>query len=292
MPNFEHILFPVDLSEQSRQAAPFVRAVAERFGADIALLHVIEIPPYWYGTLGAESFAAMVDLPSLIAARKSEFAGFLTNDFNGLRVERAIQEGDPSEVIVEYVRNRGIDLIMMPTHGAGPFRQLLLGSVTAKVLHDVDCAVWTAAHTEGPATHPSEVRSMLCALELGPEALPLLKRCAELAASYGALLRIVHAVPGADAPPGQYCDTEFNAFLMNLAREELAQLQSKAQTCFDVCIGRGDVAKVVRETALHHEADLVVMGRGLLPRTLGRFRTHAYSVIREAPCPVLSVLSL
>jgi hypothetical protein len=34
-------------------------------------------------------------------------------------------------------------MILMPTHGYGPFRQMLLGSVTAKVLHDSKCPVLT-----------------------------------------------------------------------------------------------------------------------------------------------------
>jgi nucleotide-binding universal stress UspA family protein len=35
--------------------------------------------------------------------------------------------------------------------------------------------------------------------------------------------------------------------------------------------------------------DLIVIGRGVLHETLGRLRTHAYGIIRHAPCPVLSV---
>jgi nucleotide-binding universal stress UspA family protein len=47
-------------------------------------------------------------------------------------------------------RESAFDLIMMPTRGRGRFRAALLGSVTAKVLHDSACAVWTAAHAETP----------------------------------------------------------------------------------------------------------------------------------------------
>ena len=57
-------------------------------------------------------------------------------------------EGDASEVITKYAAEHGTDLIMMPTHGYGVFRGLLLGSVTAKVLHDAVCPVWTAVHVE------------------------------------------------------------------------------------------------------------------------------------------------
>jgi nucleotide-binding universal stress UspA family protein len=51
----------------------------------------------------------------------------------------------------------------------------------------------------------------------------------------------------------------------------------------------GDVAGSVREEARRHATDLVVIGRGLLQETLGRLRTHAYGIIRQAPCPVISV---
>ena len=36
-------------------------------------------------------------------------------------------------------------------------------------------------------------------------------------------------------------------------------------------------------------ADLVIIGRGVMQETLGRLRTNVYAIIREAPCPVISV---
>ena len=48
---------------------------------------------------------------------------------------------NPPIRIVSYAREHTIDLIMMPTHGYGPFRSLLIGSVTAKVLHDIELPV-------------------------------------------------------------------------------------------------------------------------------------------------------
>ena len=55
------------------------------------------------------------------------------------------------------------------------------------------------------------------------------------------------------------------------------------------CVTLGDVAGAVREEAIRHAADLVVIGRGSIHERLGRLRTHAYGIIRQAPCPVISV---
>ena len=60
---------------------------------------------------------------------------------------------------------------MPPTRGVGPFRRLLLGSVTAKVLHDVRCAVFTTAHVLDPTqTLCDGIHAIVCAVELNKEA--------------------------------------------------------------------------------------------------------------------------
>ena len=289
MLNFRRILFPVDLSPQCQEAAPFVKAAATRFGAEVTLLHVMEIPAYWYGTMGAESFAAVVDMPTLIEQRKQQFDKFLPDAFGSVKVERVMDQGDPAYSIREFVESRHADLVMMPTHGYGPFRSLLIGSVAAKVLHDVKCPVWTSVHAEKQASHPDEVRSMLCGIDLTEESRPLLQWAASLAEMYGATLRLVHAVAGGSFTPEQHFDTELDGFLMNMARDEIAKLQKAVGTDFELCLAKGDVADVTRDAAKHHNADLVIIGRGLIQHPLGRFRTHAYSIIRQAPCPVLSV---
>jgi nucleotide-binding universal stress UspA family protein len=56
-----------------------------------------------------------------------------------------------------------------------------------------------------------------------------------------------------------------------------------------ICVTAGDVAETIYEEAHRHDAHLIVIGRGVLHETLGRLRTHAHAIIRQAPCPVLSV---
>ncbi len=53
-------------------------------------------------------------------------------------VELVAQTSDPASAIVAYAKARDADLIMMPTHGYGGFRGLLIGSTTAKILHDTN----------------------------------------------------------------------------------------------------------------------------------------------------------
>src|ERR1700692_2096788 len=112
----------------------------------------------------------------------------------GCRGVPCITTGDPAVRIIEHARNGRHDLIMMPTHGYGPFRRFLLGSVTAKVLHDVECPVWTDTHRLHFEPRETDA-TVLCAVDLKPEMVPALQWAAEFSRSEAADLRVVHAIP-------------------------------------------------------------------------------------------------
>ena len=65
--------------------------------------------------------------------------------------------------------------------------------------------------------------------------------------------------------------------------------EKAADISVPLCVSTGTVSDVVCEEALQNGVDLILIGRGALQGTLGRLRTHSYGIIRQAPCPVLSV---
>jgi nucleotide-binding universal stress UspA family protein len=179
---------------------------------------------------------------------------------------------------------------MMPTHGYGPFRSLLLGSVTAKVLHDVECPVWTAAHiAEPPFRHHVACRNILCAVDGAPSSVALMEWARDLATDCDATLRLVHVIPGMEGGVTRQMDRQFEEEIRKESRETIERLEESADIQAPLCVTAGNVADRVREEARRHGADLVVIGRGTLQETLGRLRTHAHGIIRQSPCPVLSV---
>jgi nucleotide-binding universal stress UspA family protein len=283
----KHILFPIDFSERCGATAPYVARMAKQAGAKITLLNVIQ--PYWYAPLG-EAVPVVVDVEEIREGMARDLSGSFADELAGLTVEHAVEIGDPAGIITQFAADHDVDLIMMPTHGYGPFRQFLLGSVTAKVLHDSACAVWTSAHVEEPPPllH-AEVRTVLCAVQTDPSSERVLKSAAELAEAAGAQLQLVHVIPAPPAWPDRRFDPEFEQSLEHMARRDIGEMQKSLGTSAPLCIVRGDVASAVHESATRHAADLVVIGRGVLQERLGRLRSNAYGIIRQAPCPVLSI---
>jgi len=289
MIKFERILFPVDLSEQCQRSAPFVKAMAKRFQSEVAMLHVIEYPASWYGPPEGVAWEALSDADRLRTERIEAFGRFLVDDFAGMRVRRDVAEGDAATQIDCYTKTKKADLIMMPTHGFGVFRRLLLGSVTAKVLHDAACPVWTGVHSKGLASHDAErCRRILCAVDTNPKDARVVRWAVDFANQAGAELRVIHAIAGADTSAA--LDTPFREFLFKIAGEDMDKLlrDTGAAGKVELTLAGGKPEHVVRDTASEQDVDLVVIGRGM-DHALGRLRSNAYAIIRESPCPVISV---
>jgi nucleotide-binding universal stress UspA family protein len=94
--------------------------------------------------------------------------------------------------------------------------------------------------------------------------------------------------PGSDAIPEKLMDCELRRHLLAQSREQLLALASRANVRATILTDSGEVSKVVHRFAQEQKADLVVIGRGH-HTGFGRLRTHSYSIIRESPCPVLSI---
>lgn len=138
----KNILVPTDFSETAEIAVRYATALAEAFGASLHVLHVATDPARY---LPVEAFAALPDLRvQLEADCLKRLDGVLANaDTRKVPVQRLLRLGEPFVEIINYARGNAIDLIVMGTHGRGPVKHLLLGSVAEKVVRKAPCPVLT-----------------------------------------------------------------------------------------------------------------------------------------------------
>jgi len=286
---FRQILFPVDFSPRSHAAAKHVRAMAVQFGSRVALIHAIEDPLKWYGS--TDPFKVVnVDLPQALKEAEAALRGVAEIELPGVEVSIECELAEPPEYIVRRAGVVHADLIMMPTHGHGKFRAALLGSATAKVLHDVAIPVWTEAHAESTtAGEHWPVKTIACAIDLSKDSARVLRFAADFAERVGASMFVTHGVPVGELRLGEYVNVEPPEYLEDFARTEIGKLQREAGTSAEVWVRRGSVATLVRDAAAERKADLVIIGRGHIAQLGGGLTEHAYSIIRSAPCPVLSI---
>jgi nucleotide-binding universal stress UspA family protein len=288
---FRRILFPIDYSEPCLAVVPHVKEMLRHFSAELTLVHA-----YGPEALASSELALTnPELPEqvriLVEQRLREFA---LATFQGQHVETVAELGEAGGVIHRLVQHQGTDLVMLATHGRGPIRRFLLGSVTAKVLHDVSAAVWTGAGSVFQGHTPRlPYASVLCAVDLGrgdegEEAEAILTAAAAFASGYKARLSLLHVV---ETPP-PILAVDFSPYkkdLLDTADFRLRELKGKLGIDAPHAVLDGAVPEGVHQEAIRRNADIIVTGRGQAQATFNAMWSRLYPIVRQSPCPVLSI---
>ena len=284
---FHRILFPIDYSEPCQAVIPYVQEMACHFSAELTVCHA-------YAPLSAIAQSELLITDPGFEQRAHAFEEdrlrqFVCQAFPGQHVEAIAELGEPGGVVDRLAQQQRADLVMLATRGHGVLRRLLLGSITSKVLHDVSAAVWTGVGSM-LLDHAARIpyQSVVCALDDSQEAEGVLRAASSVASAYRAQLWIVHVVP---TPPA-YPDVDLEKHTRQLteaSQMRLRELKAKLgvdapHTVIDALLAEGIHHEVIRT-----KADLLVTGRGHSIGTFSRLWSHLYSIIRDSPCPVLSV---
>ena len=107
--------------------------------AKITALYVIEDPPslYIYSPKIMEKVRADYEIAyTKILERCKEMA-----DKSGININTVLIEGDPASKIIGYSEMEKFDIIIIGSRGMGQFKEMILGSVSNKVIHHAKCSV-------------------------------------------------------------------------------------------------------------------------------------------------------
>jgi len=291
MLSIQRILVPVVLADTSRHVVHQAAWLARRLRAEIILLHVVTPLSYPASLLEGGHEITVRDLHAHIVQRAQEdLDQALHPELEGIAVTRVLLRGDPAHEIVKMARDRNVDLIMMSTHGYGAFYRFLLGSVTAKVLHEIQCPVWTGAHLEEATAREFSIRRVLCSVELNAHSRHTVSLAAEMASAVDATLTLVHITGSVEiyGPGGSHVDPGWKEKLVGFAAEAIARLQHEAGTKAEVIIDSGNVPELLNRAAEQTEADVLMIGHIPGRSHLGD-NGNGYGIIRASQIPVLSV---
>ena len=197
-----------------------------------------------------------------------------------------IEDGDPAMVIEWVAKCEKADLIMMPTRGLGRFRRLLLGSVTSKILHDTSLPLWTSVHKEelSPAL-PHRCRSILCAAGMNQRDDTVFKAAHLFAGAFDARICLLHI----HVPEEVQNQQSLAQFLRHSFDRVCADKQHRLAIDVRVQLLDGGLPQGICQVAREEGVDLLIVGRGHLRESIAQVWSHLYTIIRESPCPVLSV---
>jgi nucleotide-binding universal stress UspA family protein len=134
------ILVPTDFSEQAENALKVAAILAKKYGAEIYLLHMMEIPMQQTDPINTVS-----DIPEALFFMKlahKRFEDLLENDFlQGITVYETVKADITFNEIKEACKEYDVDFIVMGSHGASGIKEMFIGSNAEKVVRTSDVPV-------------------------------------------------------------------------------------------------------------------------------------------------------
>ena len=142
--DWKRICCPIDFSDASRAAMEVSADLARRTGAELVLLHAYPIPGYTFpdGSVVA-SPKMMQDLADQAEKHLGEWRADAEKLVGAPRVAMDKAVGEPAAEIVSFAEERGIDLLVLGTHGRTGLEHALMGSVAERVVRRARCPVLT-----------------------------------------------------------------------------------------------------------------------------------------------------
>ncbi len=194
--SIEKVLFPTDFSDHSEEALAQAAEVADRFGAELLMLHVV--PERRLDPLDWGEMPSMEELERLFEREANQRVTALQRPPR-VAVRQILRRGSPAETIHAVAREEGVELIVMAARSRKGLAQWMLGSVTEDVIRGAECDVMTLRRREHGATFDSLER-VLVPIDFSEHAAGALRIGHALARACGAEVQLLHVIPPTSYP--------------------------------------------------------------------------------------------
>lgn len=142
---YEKILVPLDGSAFAAQALPHALALAVQSKAELILFRVVPDASSLSQVLEQSRNIMHIDdrqehfVDEALAALEKLAEELRLHD---LKVTPVVQSGPPAAKLIDYAHEKGVDLIVMSSHGRSGLNRWVFGSVAEKVLRGAGCSIF------------------------------------------------------------------------------------------------------------------------------------------------------
>jgi nucleotide-binding universal stress UspA family protein len=134
---FEKILYPIDFSEEANKALDYVKQLKDAGGKEVVLLHVVD--RRGLSNLGRYATKDVAEIQRDMEKKAMREIGPIENELKerGFKVTVRIEKGGPYNEILRIAEEEDVSLIVTGSRGTGNIEELLLGSVSYKVVRKI-----------------------------------------------------------------------------------------------------------------------------------------------------------
>ncbi len=291
------IICTTDFSDFSNRAVPFGVALAKEFGAKLYLCHVVDLSSVaMYG----EGFSDPLMLESKITDYAHKHLEDLIGDTD-IAWESLTSVGHTADEIAMIAKEKGADLVVCATHGRSGLKRLILGSVTERLMRTLPCPMYIVRSLErepaAPVRAEMKLKRILVGCDFSADSDLAVKYGLSLAQEFQTELYLAHVLepriykdmlaPTAGAP-----DSGREGLREKLTQklEDMVPEDAKPWCVPETLLLAGHPSDELTKYAVVNEVDLIVLGvRGHSVMESLLVGSTTDRVVRQAPCPVLSV---
>ncbi|MCL7416592.1 MAG: universal stress protein [Halalkalicoccus sp.] len=292
---YDHVLIPVDGSDEATHAARRGLELARQFGATVDVLHVVGRKTLRL-TETADERRRLRERGERVLKGIEELASEL-----GQPVTTELTEGTPASRIGEYAEERNADLVVIGRQGLTGLGKRLLGGVTEGVLANSDVPVFVVPDEDRMAENGSDYARVLLPTDGSENATAAARHGAAIARGYGAAVDVLNVVDlqasgglfsagGLEREFVERLESRGNEAVEDIAGELAETAGIEVRTAVERTTSFEGAAAGIREYVTDNDVDLVVMGshgRSNLRRQV--IGSVASTVLRTVDVPVLVV---
>jgi len=297
------ILVTTDLSNESIVGVRYAAALAEKIGAAVALLHVVELPPP-PPMPGMRAMTYSLQDSKITKYARARLKTLAKRESSGdLNLTPILRSGNSSYGIITAARERAVDLIVIATHGYSGVNRFLLGSTTERVVRHAPCPVLTvpARTTRRRSGKRSQLdlKRILVPIDFSKTSKLALPWAALVAAEHNAelvLLHVMETFPADHLLGRKLLNETITPFIKERESDLGWMANSLSQSTglkVSAVVRTGKPFKEICNAARKLGADLITLTtRGQTGLKRVWVGSTAERVVRHASCPVLAVRQL
>ncbi len=300
MLKIKKLLFPTDFSRCADQALKHAVFLAEKYEAEIHVLHAVTLfndQPEVVNDEFEETEEMIKKLEDIAELQLNKVCD--AHEEEDIKIIKTQSRGiSAAPVILEYASENSIDLIVMGTHGRRGLGHFFLGSVAEEIVRMADCPVFTIREAK-TLTSPKAKENILVPVDFSKYSKNALANANEIAKSYGAKIHLLHIIEETIHPAfslsGKSSISDLVPGIEDDCRkrtEKMVKETVSSQIKYEIHVKGGRAASDIIGFAKENSTDLIVIAThgltGLEHMLLG---SVTEKVVRMAHCPVFTVKS-
>jgi nucleotide-binding universal stress UspA family protein len=276
------ILVPVDFTETSEAVISKATTLAKLLKADLLLLHVVAYNGFGFSILpeSKSDLPTITEIEKAVSKKLDEMQADIRK-YHGITVEVYVSTGNVDAEVIDFAKNKKIDLIIMGTHGASGYKEMFIGSNAQRVVTLSEVPVLTMQMD----TDNLGFENILLPIDNSIHSREKVILATAVARQFGAKIHVLGLADSTDK-------TEINKFKIKV--ESVEKHLATANLPYKTTIAEGhNLAASAMEYAEKNKCDLIIINTGHESKITGIFLgAFAQQIVNHSKVPVLSMKHL